>query len=93
MYGWLSVIVCVCVTSQEQVGQHSALMVKGMLGLLNTCPQEVAHLRKEMLIAARHILATDLRKCEYPHDCIDGVLSMSLVWFVASPTMHCSLFS
>ena len=54
-----------CVTSQEQVGQHSALMVKGMLGLLNTCPQEVAHLRKEMLIAARHILATDLRKCEY----------------------------
>ena len=61
------VCLSVCVTSQEQVGQHSALMVKGMLGLLNTCPQEVAHLRKEMLIAARHILATDLRKCEYPH--------------------------
>ena len=32
-----------------------------MLGLLSHCPQEVAHLRKELLIAARHILATDLR--------------------------------
>ncbi|KAL1426892.1 hypothetical protein MTO96_000428 [Rhipicephalus appendiculatus] len=32
-----------------------------MLGLLMLCPQEVAHLRKELLIAARHILATDLR--------------------------------
>ena len=40
---------------------HSAQMVKGMLGLLTLCPQEVAHLRKELLIAARHILATDLR--------------------------------
>ena len=46
---------------QEIVNQHSALMVKGMLSLLNLCPQEVAHLRKELLIAARHILATDLR--------------------------------
>ena len=32
-----------------------------MLGLLTYCPHEVAHLRKELLIAARHILATDLR--------------------------------
>lgn len=36
-------------------------MVKGMLSLLQSCPKEVAHLRKELLIAARHILATDLR--------------------------------
>ncbi|CAG2186713.1 TRRAP [Mytilus edulis] len=46
---------------QEQVQTHSAQMVKGLLGLLTFCPQEVAHLRKELLIAARHILATDLR--------------------------------
>ena len=49
------------VTLQEIVNTHSAQMVKGMLGLLSLCPQEVAHLRKELLIAARHILATDLR--------------------------------
>ena len=36
-------------------------MVKGMLSLLENCPPEVAHLRKELLIAARHILATELR--------------------------------
>ena len=49
------------VLPQEIVNSHSANMVKGMLGLLTLCPQEVAHLRKELLIAARHILATDLR--------------------------------
>ena len=46
---------------QTEVGHHSNLMVKGMLSLLTICPHEVAHLRKELLIAARHILATDLR--------------------------------
>jgi len=46
---------------QDSINVHSAQMVKGMLGLLMMCPQEVAHLRKELLIAARHILATDLR--------------------------------
>lgn len=46
---------------QEQVQQHANHMVSGLLGLLEFCPQEVAHLRKELLIAARHILATDLR--------------------------------
>lgn len=46
---------------QEAVNSHSAQLVKGMLSLLTLCPCEVAHLRKELLIAARHILATDLR--------------------------------
>uniref|UniRef100_T1JAK1 Transformation/transcription domain-associated protein n=1 Tax=Strigamia maritima TaxID=126957 RepID=T1JAK1_STRMM len=46
---------------QDVVAQYSVQLVKGMLGLLTLCPQEVAHLRKELLIAARHILATDLR--------------------------------
>lgn len=36
-------------------------MIKGMLSLLQLCPKEVTHLRKELLVAARHILATDLR--------------------------------
>ena len=46
---------------QDAVSQQAAMMVKGILGLLTLCPMEVAHLRKELLIASRHILATDLR--------------------------------
>nr|CAH0103283.1 unnamed protein product [Daphnia galeata] len=46
---------------QEAVAQQATLMVKGILGLLSLCPMEVAHLRKELLITSRHILATDLR--------------------------------
>ena len=40
-------------------------MVQGHLSLLSLCPQEVAHLRKELLIAAKHILATDLRHSKW----------------------------
>lgn len=46
---------------QEAIVLHAPAMVKGMIGLLQSCPKEVAHLRKELLIAARHILATELR--------------------------------
>jgi len=49
---------------QESINVHSTQMVRGMLGLLTLCPQEVAHLRKELLIAARHILSTELRTSE-----------------------------
>lgn len=48
-------------TNLFKVKSHSELLVKGMLGLLSLCPMEVSHLRRELLIAARHILATDLR--------------------------------
>lgn len=41
------------------------MMVQGMLSLLTLCPMEVAHLRRELLIAARHILATELRNSKY----------------------------
>lgn len=51
---------------QEVVSNHAVMMVQGMLGLLALCPMEVAHLRRELLIAARHILATDLRNSESP---------------------------
>ncbi|BFZ01386.1 hypothetical protein BsWGS_04423 [Bradybaena similaris] len=46
---------------QGAVNNHSQQMVQGLLGLMTLCPQEVAHLRKELLMAARHILSTDLR--------------------------------
>lgn len=46
---------------QDTIVLHAPAMVKGMIGLLQSCPKEVAHLRKELLIAARHILATELR--------------------------------
>ena len=55
------VVYTFCRIYKEQVRNNSSLMVKGMLSLLTICPHEVAHLRKELLIAARHILATDLR--------------------------------
>ncbi|XP_013181191.1 PREDICTED: transformation/transcription domain-associated protein [Papilio xuthus] len=46
---------------QETIANHATLMVKGIIGLLTLCPPEVAHLRKELVIATRHVLATDLR--------------------------------
>lgn len=61
--------VCVCVSPpyQDLVGKYSQQMVKGMLQLLSNCPSETAHLRKELLIAAKHILTTDLRSRTYTH--------------------------
>lgn len=54
---------------QDVVAQHSAKLVSGMLTLLALCPNEVAHLRKELLIATKHILALELRnsKCGASH--------------------------
>lgn len=57
----LSFLAYIIRTYQDAASQQAALMVKGILGLLTSCPMEVAHLRKELLIASRHILATDLR--------------------------------
>ena len=48
-----------------------------MLALLHNCPQEVAHLRRELLIAARHILATDLRNRFV--SCIDQLFDENLL--------------
>lgn len=41
---------------------HSSSITNGMLTLMQNCPKEAAHLRKELLIAARHIFATELRQ-------------------------------
>uniref|UniRef100_A0A8C2Z7V4 Transformation/transcription domain-associated protein n=1 Tax=Cyclopterus lumpus TaxID=8103 RepID=A0A8C2Z7V4_CYCLU len=52
-------------------------MVKGMLQLLTNCPSETAHLRKELLIAAKHILTTDLRSQFIP--CMDKLFDESIL--------------
>lgn len=52
---------------QSEVAQHSTPMVRGILGMLQLCPMEVVHLRKELFIAARHITATDLRTKFVPY--------------------------
>ncbi|XP_045594313.1 transformation/transcription domain-associated protein isoform X4 [Procambarus clarkii] len=63
---------------QEVVTQHSPKLVSGMLTLLALCPNEVAHLRKELLIATKHILALELRNRFVPH--IDKLFDESLLF-------------
>lgn len=41
---------------------HAPSITSGILSLMQLCPKEAANLRKELLIAARHIFATDLRQ-------------------------------
>ncbi|KAK6165821.1 hypothetical protein SNE40_022660 [Patella caerulea] len=62
---------------QSQVNNHSQQMVQGLLGLLSLCPQEVAQYRKELLIAAKHILSTDLRNKFVP--CIDKLFDETIL--------------
>ncbi|XP_057214703.1 transformation/transcription domain-associated protein isoform X2 [Triplophysa rosa] len=62
---------------QDLVGKYSQQMVKGMLQLLTNCPPETAHLRKELLIAAKHILTTDLRSQFIP--CMDKLFDESIL--------------
>ncbi|XP_012223234.1 transformation/transcription domain-associated protein isoform X2 [Linepithema humile] len=63
----LSFLAYVIRVYQDVISQNSAMLVKGILGLFTLCPMEVAHLRKELVIASRHILATDLRNQFIPH--------------------------
>lgn len=63
---------------QDVVAQHSPKLVTGMLTLLALCPNEVAHLRKELLIATKHILALELRNRFVPH--IDQLFDESLLF-------------
>ena len=60
----LSFLAYIIKTFQDRVAQHCDELVKGMLQLLELCPSEVAHLRKELLIATKHILALELRVSE-----------------------------
>ncbi|XP_026678189.1 transformation/transcription domain-associated protein-like [Diaphorina citri] len=52
---------------QDILNKHSQLLVDGVLNLLLLCPSEVTSMRKELLIAARHILQTDFRTNFVPH--------------------------
>lgn len=63
----LSFLAYVIRVYQDVITQHSPMLVKGILGLFTLCPVEVAHLRKELVIASRHILATDLKTQFIPH--------------------------
>lgn len=45
----------------EEIASQGKAMVAGVVTLLEACPKEVTNLRKELLIAVRHILATELR--------------------------------
>ena len=45
----------------NEVAEFIPLICPSQLSVLTICPQMVSHLREELLIAARHILATDLR--------------------------------
>lgn len=63
----LSFLAYVIRVYQDVISQNSTMLVKGILGLFTLCPMEVAHLRKELVIASRHILATELRSQFIPH--------------------------
>lgn len=45
----------------EIIESHAKTLVDGVFSLLRLCLKESAHLRKELLVATRHILATNLR--------------------------------
>ncbi|XP_044312548.1 transcription-associated protein 1 isoform X4 [Drosophila rhopaloa] len=62
---------------QEVVITSSLSVTSGMLNLMRNCPKEAAHLRKELLIAARHIFATDLRQKFIPS--IDNLFDEDLL--------------
>ncbi|KAI0241636.1 hypothetical protein LSAT2_022282 [Lamellibrachia satsuma] len=74
-----------CDCTKENVSTHSTQMVEGMLGLLSHCPQEVAHLRKELLIAAGHILAIDLRNSGWHSNELVLILLISCLSNVSAP--------
>lgn len=62
---------------QEPVTTNAPQLIQGFIGLLANCPPEVAHLRKELLIAARHIMMTDLKKKFIP--CIAQLFDEKIV--------------
>lgn len=70
----LSFLAYIIKTFQERVAQQSDKLVQGMLQLLTLCPSEVAHLRKELLIATKHILALELRVSKYQVETIVNFL-------------------
>ncbi|XP_015785730.1 transformation/transcription domain-associated protein [Tetranychus urticae] len=62
---------------QDSVNANVNQLITGFISILVNCPHEVAHLRKELLIAARHILMTDLKTKFIP--CIDQLFDENIV--------------
>eukprot|EP00026_Physarum_polycephalum_P000015 Phypoly_transcript_00015.p1 GENE.Phypoly_transcript_00015~~Phypoly_transcript_00015.p1 ORF type:complete len:3639 (+),score=586.09 Phypoly_transcript_00015:159-11075(+) len=72
----------------EHVKQYLDILPKCVIQLLTNCPNESAATRKELLIATRHILATDFRSAFVPH--IDPLLDEK-VWIGSGRTSYESL--
>uniref|UniRef100_A0A914VHX2 Transformation/transcription domain-associated protein n=1 Tax=Plectus sambesii TaxID=2011161 RepID=A0A914VHX2_9BILA len=51
----------------EMVQVHSGSLVQGIMQLLEHCPPEVTHQRRELLMATRHLLGSELRVKFVPH--------------------------
>lgn len=53
--------------SFESMKPYEGAIAKCVIRLLKVCPDEAVGTRKEILVATRHILATDFRKAFFPH--------------------------
>lgn len=53
--------------SAEWVRPHGAIIPRSVVQLLVSCPHDSLQVRKELLVATRHILATDFREGFYEH--------------------------
>lgn len=53
--------------SFESMKSYEATIAQCVIRLLKICPDEAVSTRKEILVATRHILATDFRKAFFPH--------------------------
>ncbi|CAF1039731.1 unnamed protein product [Adineta steineri] len=63
----LSFLAFVGKTYQDQLASNSELLVIALLQLLDGCPPENVQLRKDIIVAARHFLSSDLRTLFVPH--------------------------
>jgi transformation/transcription domain-associated protein len=46
---------------QDMVLVHANALVQGIMQLLESCPAEVVHQRRELIMATRHLLSSELR--------------------------------
>lgn len=69
---------------QDIVTRNHKMMVEGMLNMLRLCPKEVTGLRRDLFIASRHILSTELRNSEFYSEKLNG--------FVTYMMINCFLF-
>ena len=56
----------------DQMRPYEELMAQNVVSLMRNCPREAVSTRKELLVATRHILATDFRKGFFRH--VDAML-------------------